>query len=197
MANQEHPKRHWRNYLLDARYQVTFTLPMVLLAAALFVGLGLLAIRKAESATKIGITHLEQSGAFLESATATRETLQNRERWIRYGIVGVGMLLTFGLTGFGVVYTHRVAGPLHRIGVELGNLKDGKYAPLAPLRKGDELTDLYEQFRRACAALRTREERDTEVLRRVIEAAKQSPNMAHDLLAELQQRLQVKESRLG
>jgi nitrogen fixation/metabolism regulation signal transduction histidine kinase len=170
---------------------------MVLLAAVLFSGLGLVAVRKAESATKIAVAELEESGAYLQSADTTRAALLRQERGIRYGIIGVGVLLCLGLGLFGVVSSHRVAGPLYRLGVELGKLRDGSFAPVTPLRKGDQLTDLYESFRKATDAIRAREQRDVEVLRHVLEAASQEPTLAPAELARLRARLQKKEAGLG
>ncbi|MFC1611331.1 hypothetical protein ACFL6C_10245 [Myxococcota bacterium] len=196
---QKAPKRRWRNFLLDTRYQVTFTLPMILIAAALFAGLGYVATRKAESATKIGINQIEQTGAaYLEDVSATRDALLQRERVIKLGIIVVGILLCLTLAIYGIILTHRVAGPLYRLGVELRKLRDGQLAPVNPLRKGDRLMELYEDFRRATEALRNREERHIAVLRRVIEAAQQSPTFVDATeLEKLRARLEAKEARLG
>ncbi len=197
MPENRNSKRRWRNYLVDVRYQATFTLPMVLVAAALFAGLGHVAMRKAESATKIGITQIEATGTYLENAADNREALLNRERAIGYGIVVVGILLCLGLASFGLVLSHKVAGPLYRLRVELGKLRDGSFAPVAPLRAGDSLIDFYDRFRKAHDAMRVREQRDVHVFRRVIEAAEQEGTKNTEQLATLRARLEAKEAGLG
>lgn len=46
-------KRSWRNILLDKRYQLRFTLTMVVVSALLMVGLGLFVLDKAAQATDV------------------------------------------------------------------------------------------------------------------------------------------------
>jgi len=196
-AERPKPKRHWRNFLLDARYQVTFTLPMVLLATALFAGLGYVAMSKAETATKIGINQIDETGsAYLESVEETRTTLLRRERSIDIGIVLVGLVLCLGLALYGVVLSHRVAGPLYRLRLELGKLRDGKLEPVSPLRKGDHLLELYDSFSRASAALREQEQREVDILRKTISAAEASGTTSEQL-EPLRARLHAKEVALG
>jgi hypothetical protein len=197
MTEGQRIKRSWRNFLLDARYQVTFTLPMVLLAGALFAGLGYVAMKKAETATKIGINQIEETGsAYLENAEETRAALLRRERSIDIGIVIVGVLLCLGLAMYGVVLSHRVAGPLYRLNLELNKLRDGKLEPATALRKGDHLIELYDAFRGASAAVREREQREVEILRQAIAAAEES-GIAAEQIEPLRARLSAKEVALG
>ena len=138
MAKKYKHKRSWKNFLLDVRYQVTFSMPMVVLAAFLFAGLGYLAMTKVSSVTKIGLAQIEQTGAaYLEDAALTKDELLRRESLIRYGIIGGGVALCLGLFLFGVVTTHRVAGPLYRLRIELDKIAAGKHGSVIPLRKGD------------------------------------------------------------
>lgn len=190
-------KRHWRNFLLDVRYQVTFTLPMVLLAAALFAGLGYIAMNKAETATKIGINQIDETGsAYLENADDMRQTLRDRERSIDIGIVLIGLGLCVALGLYGVVLSHRVAGPMYRLNAELAKLRAGQVTPVTPLRKGDHLVEFYDGFCQATLALREREQREVEVLRRVIASA-ESEGVANEKIEPLRNRLHAKEVALG
>lgn len=190
-------QRRLRNYLLDARYQLAFTLPMVLLAATLFAGLGYVAMQRTESSTKIGISQLESSAAFLEDSEQTRDELLRRERLIDLAIVFIGILLCLGLMTFGIVLSHRVAGPMYRLRVELGRLRDGDLAPALPLRSGDDLVRFYDRFCRAQEAVRERERRDAVVMRRVLEAAEADGIGESEQLAALRARVEAKEAALG
>ncbi|MEK7705730.1 MAG: hypothetical protein AAB426_12280 [Myxococcota bacterium] len=199
MTQDERHKRRWRNLLLDARYQITFALPMVLIVAALFAGLGHVAMRKAASVTKIGVAQIEQTGApYLTDARATQETLLHRERLIRFGIVGSGVLLCLALALYGVVLSHRVAGPLYRLEVELGKLREGKLTPVLPLRKTDQLAELYDSFRDAVEAVRQREERDIVVMRQFVAVVeREAVGIDVASVQKLRERLAVKEAGLG
>jgi len=199
MSAGERYKRRWRNLLLDTRYQAAFTLPMIIITAALFGGLGYVALAKAEAATTIGLDQIEQGGApYLADADATRAALVRRERVIRYGIVGSGIVLCTVLTLYGVVLSHRVAGPLYRLGVELAKLRDGKLAPVRPLRKKDALADLYDTYRGAAEALRRREEHDVATLRQFLDAASSmGAELDPAVLAKVRAHVQRKEAGLG
>lgn len=195
--SSERPKRRLRNFLLDTRYQVTFSLPLVLVVAALFAGLGYLASEKTEAATKIGLHHLELAGASMGSdAEALRETLLARERNIKRGIVAGGLVLCAGLLLFGVALTHRVAGPLYRVRAVLGRIGDGVHEPVPDLRKHDLLVDFFATLKLACAALRERDERELELLRRVIALAERDPALRSEQLEGLRRRAEQKERAL-
>jgi nitrogen fixation/metabolism regulation signal transduction histidine kinase len=182
---------------LDARYQATFTLPMVLLAAALFAGLGYVAMRRVDTATTIGLHQIEESSALLGDAEATRAALLRRQRSLNAGILLIGILLTLGLLLYGLVLSHRVAGPMHRLGRELDRVCRGDLpGEVGSLRRGDRIPALFDVFRGACMALRAEEEREVELLRRIVAAAESRTTAGAELEA-LRERLRVKEALLG
>lgn len=57
---------------------------------------------------------------------------------------------------FGIVLTHKVAGPLVRIHAALSQMSEGKFDVHITLRKGDALMDLAEAVNRLAACLRSR-----------------------------------------
>jgi len=191
-------QRRLKNLLVDVRYQLSFSLPVVAVAAALLVGLGYVAIDKVDSATKIGVNETELGGALLTVADGTRDALMRRAELITDGIVLGGVLLCFGLLLFGLWITHRVAGPLHRVAVELDALAAGRPGRAQALRKGDLLTAFYRQFSAALATLRARDEREVEVWRRVAAAVGKEGSVAKLAASErFRARLSEKEAALG
>jgi hypothetical protein len=192
-------KRRWRNIMLDVRYQISFALPVVLVSAALFAGLGYIAMRKVDSATKISLNQIELTNAVgLENAAAMKDELLERERTLRFGIVGVGILLSSGLFLFALVMSHRVAGPLHRLEAELNRLGSGSFGPPRDLRMGDLLADFYRRFGLACATLQQSEQLEVAALNRVVHAARLDPAWQNsEALALFSARLRAKEQGLG
>jgi hypothetical protein len=93
------------------------------------------------------------------------------ERTIVVVLVMVGLVLLIGITLYGIVMTHRVAGPLYKISLYLNKLHDGRYDTVYNLRKGDHLVEFYEHFKRAHAGLRTMQEEDLARLREVVDIA--------------------------
>jgi methyl-accepting chemotaxis protein len=199
MTRGKQNKRSWRNYLLDRRYQLLYSMPMVVLTLVLFSGLGFVAMRQVEAATKVGIHHLDQSGArVLGDTTATATELLSRQRSIRLGIIGACVASCLALFFFGVVLTHRVAGPLFRLEKKLRKITAGELEPVRDLRRGDQLVELFARFRAATDALREKEQQDVELFRRAIVAAEQEPDLREsEALEALRARLSAKEAGLG
>src|SRR4029079_19038191 len=77
-------------------------------------------------------------------------------------------LLVIGVGLAGIVVTHKVAGPIHKMKKQLRELAAGNVAVPYPLRKGDELVDFFEEFRRMVRKLRKRQEEEIQLLDRAI-----------------------------
>jgi hypothetical protein len=65
---------------------------------------------------------------------------------------------------FGVLLTHRVAGPIYVMSHYISILAQGRYPIMRPLRRGDELKPFFERFQSAIEALRHRESEEVEAL---------------------------------
>ena len=75
------------------------------------------------------------------------------------------------LAAYGIVLTHKVAGPLFKVTNHLDKIRDGKLGVVYNLRKGDQLVDFFEHFKSAHDALRRRTEEDIALLDKAIAAA--------------------------
>ena len=79
-------------------------------------------------------------------------------------------MLSIVLAVYGIVLTHKVAGPLFKITNHLDKIRDGKLGVVYNLRKGDQLVDFFEHFKGAHDALRHRTEEDIALLDKAIGA---------------------------
>lgn len=112
--------------------------------------------------------------------------LTSRRRNIVWVLFASGIFLCAGLAIFGIKMTHRVAGPLHKITQYFGKMQHGRYGQVYPLRKGDELVELYEHFKAAHDGVRRAEAADLARIRAVLAAAKgrtHDPELASKLQA--------------
>ncbi|MEZ4401984.1 MAG: hypothetical protein R3B06_18280 [Kofleriaceae bacterium] len=98
-----------------------------------------------------------------------------RFRHIILVLVISGVVLVIGLTLMGIKMTHRVAGPLHKVGLYLAKLERGHYDKVYDLRKGDQLVEFYEHFKHAHAGVVALEREDVAQLRAALAAAEASP----------------------
>ncbi|WP_395808530.1 signal protein [Archangium minus] len=103
-----------------------------------------------------------ESGASPEALALGGETML----WL----IGLGALVVAGLMAlFGLVLTHRVAGPIHVMSLYIATLAAGRYPRMRPLRKKDELLGFFNRFSEAVDRIREREAEEARLLAEVIE----------------------------
>jgi predicted hotdog family 3-hydroxylacyl-ACP dehydratase len=139
------------------------------------------------------------AAAATENEAATKE-IEERARKLeaqqealkaQQGTVGVTLSLALGalvvLVGLlAVFFTHKVAGPIHRMRALFREVGDGQFLPVASLRKGDDLQEFFSDFTRMVAKLRDRQKSELERLDKAIKRAEDSgaaPESVQDLQA--------------
>ncbi|MBF5043654.1 HAMP domain-containing protein [Aggregicoccus sp. 17bor-14] len=146
-----------RTLLLDRSFQLRYSLLLATLGAAAVTLFGALAYQVHASAMAATV-----GGAAGEVSTGGQTLL-----WLT--VVGaLGTAVVLGL--FGLLLTHRVAGPVHVMGLYMAALAAGRYPRLRPLRKRDELRSFFERFREAVDRIRAREADEARALGHVLGA---------------------------
>jgi nitrogen fixation/metabolism regulation signal transduction histidine kinase len=97
------------------------------------------------------------------------QQFESNDRVLVFLLIGFGVLLSVVLTMYGIVLTHKVAGPLFKVTLYLDKIRDGKLGQVYALRKGDELVEFFDHFKAAHDALRKQEQGDIELLGRAAE----------------------------
>lgn len=110
-------------------------------------------------------TRLEEQERRLKEQS---DKLATQQRNIGRALVVILTLLVIGVGLAGIVVTHKIAGPIYKMKKQLRDLRKGNYDVPAPLRKGDELVDFFEEFRRMVGELRRRQEEEISMLDRAI-----------------------------
>lgn len=98
------------------------------------------------------------------------QSLVRQQSVMLYSLCGALLLLVLLIGVAGIVVTHRVAGPIYKMKLNLKAVADGHLNVPTPLRKGDELVDFFESYRAMVIALRTRQESEIEKLDGAIQA---------------------------
>jgi nitrogen fixation/metabolism regulation signal transduction histidine kinase len=83
-----------------------------------------------------------------------RDDLSHGRHDLQMVLGGAGVLLLFLLTLMGIVITHRIVGPVHKMKRLLRRVSTGRLVVDERLRKGDELEDLFETFLQMTHSLR-------------------------------------------
>ena len=175
-ARRPSGKHHRRisNYLLDKRLQLRYVL-VVLGVSLLIAGtLGYLIYRQEHRASQdlvAGLDDLTKGDPTLaEYQRETAADIAHRDRSLALQMIGVGLGLAVIAGGYLVLMTHKVAGPLHKIGLYMHDMAEGRMHAIMPLRKGDMLQDFYIQFRDMHQTVRERLKGDAAVMARFQQA---------------------------
>ena len=190
-------KRQLRNFLINRDYQLRYTLIMVFICTALTATLGYSwygQMRIASDLVEVGAL-----GSKSETyAYEVKDKLAAHDRMRMMILVGFGVTLCLAIALFGILLTHKVAGPLKYIGSILNQMAAGRLGTLRDLRSGDQLVGFFELFKRAHDSLREETEQDLETLDQVITAAEEAADgPLADQLEALRQLRQRKATRLG
>lgn len=111
-------------------------------------------------------------------------------------LIGSGLVLLVGLGFYGIRMTHKVAGPLFKISLYLGKMRDGRYDKVWNLRKGDQLVDFYDNFKAGHAGVVQMEKDDIERIKAVVAAAEKAGQGEHPTVAQLREILARKEKSI-
>ena len=166
-------KRSVRNYLLNSSYQLRFTGVIVVISAILTGGLGYLVLHNAHEASRV--VQVRAMDPTDELAQQLVQQFAHGDRILMVTLIAFGFILSVVLAAYGIVLTHKVAGPLFKITNHLDKIRDGKLGVVYNLRKGDQLVDFFEHFKGAHDALRHRTEEDIALLDKAIAAAGSGP----------------------
>jgi len=178
----KHPRhrRRIKNFLLDRKVQLRITLVMVLIGAALTSALGYVwysEMRKASEVIRVNaIATLDPAGVKQLDAQLASQDLQRL-----LILVGFSMLLSILIAGYGIVMTHKLAGPLLKITRHMNDIEGNRLYELWELRKGDQLQDFFAAFKRMHAALRGRVEADMILFNKLLAAIDRGGDLREEL----------------
>ena len=190
MAERQQQRRQLRNFLINRKVQLRITLIMVLLTSLLTAALGAFwyaEMRKASTVIRVNaMTTLDAAGSRqLEAELAA----QDRTRLLV--LVGFSVLLALLIAGYGIVMTHKLAGPLLKITRHMNDIEVNRLYELWELRRGDQLQEFFATFKRMHAALREQVETDMILFNRLIAAIDRGSDLK-DELPYIKERLKEK-----
>ena len=120
---------------------------------------------KDEQKLKDEQARLERDAAFL----------QRQQKQLFGGLVALLALLVLAVGMVGIVFTHKVAGPIFKMKRLLRQIGEGKLVVRERLRKGDELQHFFEVFEAMVAELRKRQEAEIAKVDRILDKLGEAP----------------------
>ena len=139
-----------KTYLINPRFQwrfIGFMAAASLLAIAVLFVSNVLFFREMEqTALSVGLTRDNPYFDFLAEQKSSLYTLY-------FAVSGVAFVVMMAL---GILYSHRIAGPLHNLRSKMQRIADGEAPSSVNFRKNDQFRDLAESFNAMIATLRNR-----------------------------------------
>jgi hypothetical protein len=190
MAN-DRTSRKLRNFLLDKRFQLKYTLAVVVISTVIATALGISLYQAHRESSRVSSLDDPE----LDSALS-EELRKEDQRVLLYLVVFLGGLV-LALTSVGIVATHKIAGPAYSIQHTLGQVADGNLAGVRPLRKGDELQSIGDELSRMIDQLVAQEKNELERLTAMLSIVKAGSGAPDGIRAGIEQLIQEKRNRLG
>lgn len=101
--------------------------------------------------------------------------LQRQQTQLLGGLVAILAVLVLAVGLVGIVFTHKVAGPIFKMKRLLRQVGEGKLVVRERLRKGDELHHFFEVFEAMVAELRKRQEAEIAKVDRILDKLSDAP----------------------
>jgi len=187
----ERKKRLLRNLLLDRRFQLKYTLIMVLLTTAICTGLGISLYRAHRESSQVNSLGDVQIDSEIEAK------LREEDGKVLLSLVGLLSILVISVTAVGIYATHKIAGPAYAMRRTLKSVTDGRLIMPIGLRKGDELRDVAHEIQRMIETLREREADEAEKLSRIAAQIQNLPSVPEDAVEWLEELIRDKKKRLA
>ena len=137
-----------RRYLVDKRFQMKYTLMIVSFSAVIYGILGYFLYQKERTNSEIlEIQNLELS-----------RMIDAQDVYIIYYLAAFFLIQVASLFVLGILITHRIAGPVHRVHRYLEEVAEtGRVRPLEPIRSRDEFHEFFQSLGAVIERLSTRD----------------------------------------
>lgn len=160
--------------VVDKAFQYKYTAIIVSIVVVVSVALGYLALKSYWEMNRI------MDLALVSSAISDKVNAEDALRVFSIALVFlVFEVLALGVMG--LIFTHRVCGPVFVIQRHLTTMLDGRYPLTRPIRRGDEFRETFKIFTAVVESLKKRDAEEVEKLSQVIAAARQKGVSEADL----------------
>ena len=193
MENQQAPKATFRRkqFLVDKGFQLKYTVVVVLIGVLIAGIWGAMFVKANRENSEQFIMSIKVDPEHQAIADKIDEKLQGEdvEKLYYLGAFMLGLAVILAL--WGVVVTHRVAGPIYIISRYVDQIASGRYPDPRPLRKKDELKEFFIHFNEMLKAIKDRESSDIESLGKTLQAIKKAQCGQTGELAKVASELEI------
>ncbi len=157
-----------KQFLINRAFQIKYTVIIAIIGIIIAILWGTL-FYKASKENSQQMLMLVQMDPNLSSMTdIIKEKLAIEDSKIMLYLILFVIAIFLSLVIWGILITHRIAGPIFIISKYIDSIADGKIPETRPLRKKDELKEFFEKFNKMLDILKERENVDIVVINDVL-----------------------------
>lgn len=193
MANEvQKPKFRRKTFLIDKGFQLKYTL-IIALIGAIIAGLWGYGFyhQSRQNSDQLMLT-IQVDPELQALSEHVEKKLLDKDLEILYLLGIFIVMIVTAITIWGVLITHRIAGPIFIISRYVVQVANGEYPDPRPLRKKDELHDFFVKFNDMLTAIKDREKGDVATLNKAMDSAKNVlPSLSGDKAGEFARTLEL------
>lgn len=110
-----------------------------------------------------------------EDLALAASALESQQTNVFRGLIAILVLLVAGVGVAGIVFTHKIAGPIFKMKRLLRQVGEGKLLLREKLRKGDELQHFFETFEKMVESLREHQKAEIARVDQILEKLDSAP----------------------
>ncbi len=149
-----------KQFLINRAFQIKYTVIIAIIGIIIAILWGTL-FYKASKENSQQMLMLVQMDPNLSSMTdIIKDKLATEDSKIMLYLIAFVIAIFLSLVIWGILITHRVAGPIFIISKYVDSISDGKIPETRPLRKKDELKEFFDKFSKMLDSLKERENVD-------------------------------------
>ena len=184
-----------RQFLINKQFQLKFTLQLMMAGI----------IGSAAIATII-YWWWRRNNEFMEMVGMLDPEFNEANTMVIASLVGFVAFLALCLFIWGILLTHRVAGPMYVFSRYLGELAGGKWPNVRPLRKRDEFKDVFNRLNELIASIQDNTQAQNTKLSSIIDrlnnevalgGGNKVERICNELSDELQNMIDINSEKIG
>lgn len=149
-----------RQFLLNRAFQIKYTVIIAVIGMIIAILWGTLFYKASKENSEQMLMLVQMDPNLSPMSDIIKDKLDREDNRIMIYLIAFVIAIFFSLIIWGILITHRIAGPIFIISRYIDSLTDGKIPETRPLRKKDELKEFFDKFNRMLSALKERENID-------------------------------------
>lgn len=153
-----------KQFLLNRAFQIKYTVIIAIIGMIIAILWGTLFYKASKENSEQMLMLVKMEPNLSSMSDIIKDKLDSEDNRIMIYLIAFVIAIFFSLIIWGILITHRIAGPIFIISRYIDSITEGKIPETRPLRKKDELKEFFDKFNRMLSALKDRENIDIVVI---------------------------------